>query len=401
MPNISDYLQQVVSGATVPVVNTWVQFVNNTTSVTYVSSAATNATGFFTILSIPPGTYTVNVSSASTGPWSATGDTNYFIGADVNSANTFNATQSISSGNLTLTDSASKIIPGATSISLRDHANANDNLLVNDSGLITVRNTLTISSGGASVTGGVSSTSEVSGTDFKASGLSPLAQIRLVGLSSSGPPTSGTFATGDYVVSTLGGSWICTAGGSPGTWAPVGWAHYSSFIFSSAGPDTSSAGDIAIPAGATHAKIIWRARDTSANTVSSFAGMQIAVNNGSIDQANHYSWTEGTSTSNPVASTPGGVTNATQMYSVVTCGAGDGSSSTGQFNTGEIDLPFYSFGSRPTFTWRISQANPGNQVGRFGSGVYWANEGPVTKVRFFSTAANFAVNTAFHLFVSI
>lgn len=45
---------------------------------------------------------------------------------------------------------------------------------------------------------------------------------RYVGGTSSGAPGSGTFSTGDFIVTTGGDVWICTAGGSPGTWSRVG-----------------------------------------------------------------------------------------------------------------------------------------------------------------------------------
>lgn len=41
---------------------------------------------------------------------------------------------------------------------------------------------------------------------------------RFAGATSSGAPTSGTFLAGDFVVDLTGSFWICTAGGSPGTW---------------------------------------------------------------------------------------------------------------------------------------------------------------------------------------
>lgn len=42
---------------------------------------------------------------------------------------------------------------------------------------------------------------------------------RFVGFTTSGAPTSGTFALGDYVQARDGHVWVCTAAGSPGTWA--------------------------------------------------------------------------------------------------------------------------------------------------------------------------------------
>lgn len=50
-------------------------------------------------------------------------------------------------GPLTLTAAASRIIPGATSFSLRDTANANDNLLMTDAGVATIRGGLTVTAG--------------------------------------------------------------------------------------------------------------------------------------------------------------------------------------------------------------------------------------------------------------
>jgi hypothetical protein len=52
---------------------------------------------------------------------------------------------------LTFSAAASKIIPGATSLSHRDTADAADNLLITDAGVVTVRSTLTVSGASLSV----------------------------------------------------------------------------------------------------------------------------------------------------------------------------------------------------------------------------------------------------------
>jgi len=44
------------------------------------------------------------------------------------------------------------------------------------------------------------------------------AASRHAGATTSGAPTAGTFAVGDYVVDQSGAMWICSASGSPGTW---------------------------------------------------------------------------------------------------------------------------------------------------------------------------------------
>lgn len=51
-----------------------------------------------------------------------------------------------------------------------------------------------------------------------ATGLNGLAQGRFVGVTISGPPTTGSFAIGDFVVTQNGNTWVCTASGAPGTW---------------------------------------------------------------------------------------------------------------------------------------------------------------------------------------
>lgn len=58
------------------------------------------------------------------------------------------------SPDITMTDAASRVVPGATSFSVRDTGNANDNLLVSDAGAVTVRNGLTVTTGGETISAG-------------------------------------------------------------------------------------------------------------------------------------------------------------------------------------------------------------------------------------------------------
>jgi len=46
-----------------------------------------------------------------------------------------------------------------------------------------------------------------------------LAASRYVGATTGGAPVTGTFAVGDWVVDQTGTHWVCTAAGTPGTWA--------------------------------------------------------------------------------------------------------------------------------------------------------------------------------------
>lgn len=45
-----------------------------------------------------------------------------------------------------------------------------------------------------------------------------VAASRWAGATTGGAPVTGTFLTGDFVIDQTGSVWICTAGGSPGTW---------------------------------------------------------------------------------------------------------------------------------------------------------------------------------------
>jgi len=48
------------------------------------------------------------------------------------------------------------------------------------------------------------------------------AASRHAGATTSGAPTTGTFAVGDYVVDQTGKMWVCSVSGTPGTWVQVG-----------------------------------------------------------------------------------------------------------------------------------------------------------------------------------
>lgn len=90
MPNITDFLFGVTAGATAPVSGVWVRLTNNATAAAFVSSSATDSLGTFSVLGVPPGTYTVATGPAAVGPFTNTTDTGYFVGADVGAAsNTF------------------------------------------------------------------------------------------------------------------------------------------------------------------------------------------------------------------------------------------------------------------------------------------------------------------------
>lgn len=53
-------------------------------------------------------------------------------------------TGTVTAGQLTISTAVGKIVPGATSLSHRNHADSADNLLISDAGVVTVRSTLSL-----------------------------------------------------------------------------------------------------------------------------------------------------------------------------------------------------------------------------------------------------------------
>lgn len=67
-------------------------------------------------------------------------------------------------GQLNLAVAASRIVAGATSLSLRNNANTADNILVADAGAVTVRSTLTVTAGGLTVSAGTTAVQALTAT---------------------------------------------------------------------------------------------------------------------------------------------------------------------------------------------------------------------------------------------
>ena len=72
---------------------------------------------------------------------------------------------------------------------------------------------------------------------------------RFVGATTSGAPTTGTFAVGDYIVDRSGAMYVCTAAGSPGTWVKVGKSEIASVEKTDANFTTTTTGQLVDIAG--------------------------------------------------------------------------------------------------------------------------------------------------------
>jgi hypothetical protein len=92
--------------------------------------------------------------------------------------------------------------------------------------------------------------STITGTALIASGLTGATSAgRWVGVTASGAPVSGTFIAGDWITTLDGRMWVCTTGGTPGTWQQP-----------SPPPDTV-AGDIVALAAASAAGSVGKSAD--------------------------------------------------------------------------------------------------------------------------------------------
>jgi hypothetical protein len=132
----------------------------------------------------------------------------------------------ITAGGLTVTAGGLSVASGTTAVQALTVA-GNETV----SGTLGVTGATTLTggvSGAMAATGAVSGTTvtgtgEVTGTDMNATGLTgAVAGARFVGATTSGAPGSGTFVAGDFVVDQTGIMWVCTVGGTPGTWNSIG-----------------------------------------------------------------------------------------------------------------------------------------------------------------------------------
>ena len=97
-------------------------------------------------------------------------------------------------------------------------------------------------------TGGAGIT--ITGASIAFNGNSPgltgaVAATRFVGGTASAAPVAGTFAIGDFVIGQTGAIWVCTAPGTPGTWAEAG--SILTGVAASAGNDTSAGATVTAP----------------------------------------------------------------------------------------------------------------------------------------------------------
>jgi len=96
---------------------------------------------------------------------------------------------------------------------------------------------------GTTTAAAITSSAEIGATDFAPTGLTGATLAsRYVGAVSGAPPTSGTFAVGDFVIDRLGTIWVCGTAGTPGTWLRVAPGGIQAAAISTSSNGTATSG---------------------------------------------------------------------------------------------------------------------------------------------------------------
>lgn len=222
---------------------------------------------------------------------------------------------------------------------------------------------------------------------------------RYVGGTTSGSPASGTFSTGDWIVAQDGSVWVCTASGSPGTWAEVSG--------SGGGGGSSSGGGVGSPGalaplhvigpltadqasvtltppttGYKNLRIVWDAR---ASAASGNEGLLLRLNS---DSSASY---------DRVVEDTGGTSAATAQTSVHCGYVANASHATGTSSAGEIVIPDYlntTFWKNVYSRARIQSLNRGDR-----SSGTWKSTAAVTSITLIpQTSAAFTTGSYFCLY---
>ncbi len=83
--------------------------------------------------------------------------------------------------------------------------------------------------------------------EYTATGLpGATAPSRYAGATTSGAPSAGTFAVGDFVIDQTGTVWVCVTAGSPGSWKSPGPSSGAPLALASGGTGVSAASDAAL-----------------------------------------------------------------------------------------------------------------------------------------------------------
>lgn len=240
----------------------------------------------------------------------------------------------------------------------------------------------TMGSGAWSGTGAlVESTVGFTGITGAASGTT-----RLSGQTASGAPSSGAFNTGDIVYdATYNALWVCTSGGSPGTWTLLG----GRALIGTTTPTGASSTTFTIPSWANSVFGVWTARTDNATT-GGYVNLRF---NG--DTGSNYVWEQVLANSSTVTGQNSGGTNAFMHIGAKTA-AND---TANYFGTGSFTAVNLQSTGLFKSASSISQA-PGSTTSGFAGthGGTWLSTAAVTSLTLVADAGNFVAGSRFSLY---
>lgn len=198
---------------------------------------------------------------------------------------------------------------------------------------------------------------------------------RFAGQVAGAAPASGTFSAGDIVADTTYRMyWLCTAGGTPGTWVPMGVGTTGSI----------AAGSVSVPAWANTMRLVWNARSDSAATGGTTMHMTF---NG--DSGNNYTWQN--LTGNTTTAAAGNSAGAASMIRVGVIPRNNDTAN--YFGTGEMVATRLQGNSFKTVTTYFNTALT-NATGWTGTeGGTWFSTAAVTSVAIAPDVGNFVAGS--------
>jgi len=214
--------------------------------------------------------------------------------------------------------------------------------------------------------------------------------IRIVGGTASGAPVSGTFSTGDVVIDVTGNIWVCTAGGTPGTWGRVGSGGSGAVTQINKTTLGSPASSISVSSISGSYNALWLILDGRSSTSATFTTALLQLNS---DTAANYDWNRAdTNTSGGWATNSGGIGDTSVNLGYINADTSPASTSSGT----SILIPNYAgttFHKHLEINYSLKTANSAGSVYRGVASGWWRSVAAITAVTLTPTAGNFMTGT--------
>lgn len=208
---------------------------------------------------------------------------------------------------------------------------------------------------------------------------------RYVGATTGGPPTSGTFNQGDWVIDRQWGiQWACTSAGTPGTWAPSGPAK----IATETPSGVNTFNFPSIPNYFRHLQIRWIANSTTANQVNN---LFLQFNGDSGNTYNRFQKLNNSGADN---------NSASAGQNSITIGNVWANGTSNRPGSGTVDINGYSNTSLAKTAVSTGITTDGSTTGQLGIwGGEWLNTVAIANITIIlANSANFNAGSQFDLY---